>query len=417
MVVLLALLVGVAACTDDATTDAGGGPSDTVAPSADVDRAPVDPDAPVDSLVAGFNDAGFDLLRTLPVADDAVYSPLSVGHALLMARAAADDETGRAIDDAIGLPDGVDAHRAWNALDAALVASEGTAEALDGEPTPIVDLAGRLWPSTTAAPDQAWIDLLAAEHGAGVETIDTGAPDESRDRINAWVAEQTNDLIPELLPENFIDGNTVLVLTDAVYFKAQWRSIFGKYGEVVAPFTRLDGSTVDVTYLVDREQPGPRGRGGGFVGAELPYLGDDFALLLIVPEEGRFAEVRDRLSTDLLAEIDGAFTAGPYELHLPEWETATTIDLLPWLTDLGAAPGNYPGIGPGVFIDGAVHGADISVDEIGTEAAAATAIGFDESGAADPELVVAADKPYLYVVRHTPTGVVLFAGQVTDPTT
>ena len=138
-------------------------------------------------------------------------------------------------------------------------------------------------------------------------------------------------------------------------------------------------------------------------------------MLLIVPDEGRFEEIRERLSADLLAEVDAAFTTGPYELRMPEWETTTAIDLLGWLTDLDIAPGAYPGIGPGVFLDGAVHGADISVDEVGTEAAAATALGFEESGPPEPELVVAADQPFFYLVRHVDTGAVLFAGQVTDP--
>jgi serpin B len=102
---------------------------------------------------------------------------------------------------------------------------------------------------------------------------------------------------------------------------------------------------------------------------------------------------------------------------MPEWETTTAIDLLGWLKDLGIAPGAYPGIGPGVVLGGAVHGADISVDEAGTEAAAATALSFAVSAPAAPELVVAADQPFLYLVRHADTGAVLFAGQVTDPTT
>lgn len=139
-------------------------------------------------------------------------------------------------------------------------------------------------------------------------------------------------------------------------------------------------------------------------------------MLLIVPDDGRFDDVRRRLSTDLLAEIDATFTPGPYELRMPEWQTTTAIDFLGWLTDRDIAPGAYPGIGPGVFLDGAVHGADITVDEVGTEAAAATALGFEESGPPEPELVVAAERPFLYVVRHVDSGAVLFAGQVTDPT-
>ena len=417
MVLLVAAIV-VAACGANATDEdpvASGSTGSMVEQSAGLERAAVDPGAPVSTLVAGIGDAGFELMRSQPVEDNLVFSPLSIGHALLMAREAADGGTVAAIDAAFGLPDGIAAHDAWNALDAALVASNGTATAIDESESPIVTVADRLWPSASAAPDQVWIDLMATHHGAGVETIDVADAEGSRQRINSWVSDQTNELIPELLPSGFINPETVLVLTDAVYFKAQWQSIFGKYGPDDGPFTRLDGTEVDTSFLVDLEQPGPRGAGDGFVGAEIPYLGGDYAMLLVVPDEGRFEEMRQRLSVDLLAEIDATFTTGPYELRMPAWETTTAIDFLGWLTDLGVAPGAYPGIGPGVYLDGAIHGADISVDEVGTEAAAATALGFEESGPPEPELVVAADRPFFYLVRHLDTGAILFAGQVTDP--
>ena len=415
---LVVVAMVAAACGADATDGdsvVSGSTGSTVEPSDGLERAAVDPGAPVAALVAGFGDAGFELMRGQPLEENLVFSPLSIGHALLMAREAADGGTSAAIDNAFGLPNGLAAHDAWNALDAALVASNGTAVAIDETESPIVTIADRLWPSATATPDQGWIDLMATHHGAGVETIDVADGEGSRQRINGWVSDQTNELISELLPSGFITPNTVLVLTNAVYFKAQWRSIFGKYGPDIGPFTRLDGTKVDTSFLVDLEQPGPRGVGDGFVGAEIPYLGDDYTMLLVVPDEGRFEEIRKRLSVDLLAEIDATFTAGPYELRMPEWETTTTIDFLGWLTDLGIAPGAYPGIGPGVFLDGAIHGADITVDEVGTEAAAATALGFEESGPPEPELVVAADQPFFYLVRHVETGAMLFAGQVTDP--
>ena len=416
---LLAAVVLAAACGSETTSESSDGsrsPGSVVEPSADLERAAVDPDAPVQGLVEGFSDAGFELMRAQPLDENVVFSPLSIGHALLMAREAADETTAAAIDDTFGLPDGMSAHEAWNSLDTDLAASNGTAVAIDETASPIVTVADRLWPSTSATPDQAWIDLLATHHGADVETIDVTDGEGSRAQINGWVADQTNGLIPELLPAGFVDPNTVLVLTDTVYFKAQWRSIFGKYGPEDGRFTRLDGSELDVSYLVDLEQPGPRGVGDGYVGAEVPYLGDDYAMLLIVPDEGRFEELRERLSADLLAEIDATFTTGPYELRMPEWETTTAIDFLDWLAERDIAPGAFPGIGPGVFLDGAVHGADIAVDEIGTEAAAATALGFEESGPPEPELVVAAERPFFYLVRHLDTGAILFAGQVTDPT-
>ncbi len=388
----------------------------TVATSADTEPASLVADAPVPELVAGFTNAGFDLMRLQPVEDNLVFSPMSIGHALLMAAAAADEPTAAAISATFGTPDGMAAHDAWNSLSAAIEAANGTTTAMDDRPSPIVTLSDRLWPSTNANPDQEWVDLMASHHGADVELIDTTAPEVSRARINQWISEQTNELIPELLPPGFIDDGTVLVLTDTVYFKAQWRNVFGKYGPEQGEFTRLDGTTVQTTYLVDLQQPGVRGVGDGYVGAEVPYLGEDFAMTIIVPNQGRFDEIRQRLSAGLLDEIDTTFTTGPYELRMPEWETTTALDLLGWLTQQGIAPGNFPGIGPGVFLDGAVHGADVTVDDVGTEAAAATALGFDASGPPAPELLVAADKPFFYVIRHVDSGAVLFAGQVTDPT-
>jgi serpin B len=417
--ILVVLVMAAAGCSDDeepAGSGDGPGTSGTDVPAAlaiteGTDRSEPDSDAPVDALAAGLNDAGFDLLRTLPIEDNAVLSPSSIGHALLMARGAADQSTGAAIDAAFGLPEGLGAHQAWNAIDQQLT------DADESEEDVTVNLADRIWPQLGLEPDQAWVDLLATEHGADVQPLDLqGDPGTSRRAINEWVAEQTEDLIPELLPEGFITPSTILVLTDAVYLAARWQTPFGKYGTEDATFTRLDGSTVDVELMRELELSDLRGAGDGFVGAEIPYAGGELSMLVIVPDEGRFADVRDRLDQSLLDEIDATFTTGPYELLLPQWEDRSDIDLMAWLTGLGAAPGSYPGISPDAFLGAAVHGADIAVDDQGTVAAAATALGFEESGPPEPEMAVRADRPFVYVIRHRPSGLVLFAGQVTDPT-
>ncbi len=416
----LALTLLIASCGavtgNDTSSGSGSLTGSVVEPSAELARAPIMVDAKVEDLAAGFTNAGFDLMRTQPADTNLIFSPLSIGHALLMARGAADDATGVAIDDAFGLPKGMEAHDAWNTLDAAIAESNASQSAPDGSRTPVVTVSDRLWPSTAASPAQEWVDLMSTHHGADVETIDVRDPEASRTRINDWVSGQTKALIPELLPESFINSSTVLVLTDTIYFKADWQNIFGKYGPEPGSFTRLDGSMVDLSYMVDLEQSGIRGLGDGYSGAEIPYLGDDYAMLVIIPSEGRFDEVRKRLSQEFLTEIDNTFTTGPYELRMPKWETTSTINLSDWLTELSIAPGAYPGIGPGVFLAEAIHGADITVDENGTVAAAATALGFEESGPPDPEIVIAAERPFFYVVRHVESGAVLFAGQVIDPT-
>ncbi|MFP3915866.1 MAG: serpin family protein [Actinomycetota bacterium] len=396
------------------TTTATTGPAGEAVrlePSEGVERSRPDERAPVAELVAGFNDAGFQLMGDQAPGDNLVFSPLSIGHALLMARGAADEATGAAIDGLFSLPDGRAAHEAWNALDQAM------AHAAEAEEDLTLSVADRIWPDLDVEPDQGWIDLLASEHGASVEVLDLqGDPEGSRDTINAWVSDRTQELIPELLPEGFIDTNTLLVLTDAIYFEASWRRPFGKYPEEEGSFTTVGGSEVDVSFMHELELVAPRGEGDGFRGAEIPYVGGEYSMLVLVPEEGRFEEVRDRLGQDLLDEIDSSFTEADYELFLPKWDDHTDLDLMPWLEEAGAAPGSYPLIAPPAFLGGAVHGADISVDEEGTVAAAATGLAFEESAAPQPEFTLRADRPFLYLIRHRPSGAVLFAGQVTDPT-
>jgi serpin B len=379
-----------------------------VAPSAGVVRSPIAPDAPVAQLVAGFNDAGFDLWRTQPPDANLVFSPASIAHAMLMARAAADDATGAAIDAAFALPAGESAHAAWNSVDQQLAAAQSDQVT--------VRFADRIWPRADVVPDQGWVDLLASEHGADVETLDlAGDPDGSREVINQWVSDQTEALIPELLPEGLIDPSMVLVLTDAVYFAADWATPFGKYGTQPGTFTTLDGQQLDVEFMRELELADQRGLGDGFAAAEVPYTGNQFSMLVIVPDTGRFDEVRDRLDTEMLADLDATLTTGPYELLLPKWDVHTELDLIGRLTEIGAAPGSYPAISADAFLAAGVHAADITVDERGTVAAAATALAFPESGPPEPELTIAADKPFLYLIRHPSSGLVLFAGQVTNP--
>ena len=430
--VLLVVAVLAAACGDgdDTSSDPGPeGPTDgpepepttdqpspelvrTLAASSGLERAVPDPEAPTAELAAGLNQAGFDLWAGLGTDQNFVFSPMSIGHALLMAQPAAAEATAASISEALSLPDAATAHDAWNALDQQMAALAAAEDELT------LSIADAIFPRLDVQPDQAWIDLLTSHHGAEIEALDfSGAAEASRAHINDWISDRTEGLIPDLLPEGFVSPATVLVLADAVYLEAQWRTVFGKYGTETADFTRLDGSTVPVDFMRELELPGPRGAGADFVAGEIPYVGDGLSMLVIVPQKGAFDEVRSRLHAGtLVPEAEAVMEPGAWELWLPPWETTSELDLLPWLTQIGAAPGEYPGIAPGVFLGAAVHGADIAVDEWGTVAAAATALGFLESGPPQPSITVKADTPFLYLIRHVDSGLVLFAGQVVDPT-
>lgn len=211
-----------------------------------------------------------------------------------------------------------------------------------------------------------------------------------------------------------------MVLVNALYFKAKWQLPFGKYETEDAPFTRLDGSTVDVKLMHELELTGPAVATQMYAATEVPYEDPALSMLVIVPEPGQYTNVEARLDADLVAEIDAAAKGAAVELWLPRFSSDATVDLREVMEQelhvenvFGVA--GWEGIAPGVTLESAVHAADIRVDEQGTVAAAATALGFEESGPPQPEVTVRADRPFLYLIRHRPTGAVLFVGRVVDP--
>lgn len=341
-------------------------------------------------------------------------SPLSIGVAFGMADAGASGATADALTELFGFPvQGEDRWAAFNALEQSV-----TAEGGDG---PIVRLANRQFPEISFETVEGYDELLGRWFDAGIEPLPLQADSEaSRERINAWVAERTEDLIPDLLPAGFLNNNSVLV--NALYLEADWARPFGKYPTEDATLTRLDDSTVTVPLMHELEVTGPAVATDAYAGTELPYEGDELSMLVIVPETGRFEEVEARLSTGLVSEIDGAATSGAVKLYLPRFERSTNLDLRDILegqlgvTDLFGVAG-FEGIVPGITLEQAVHAADIAVDEVGTVAAATTALGFEERGPPEPDVTVRAERPFLYRIRHQPTGSVLFLRQLTDPAT
>jgi serpin B len=383
---------------------------------ADVPRAPAEPlgDA---SLTAGLNRFGFDFHRLLAASSpeqNIVFSPLSIGMAFGMADAGARGETAAQIEDVFHLPgSGKELHAAFNALDQALADA--------GKST--LRLANRMYPATGYPLVPDFVKTLGASYGAPLERLDFAADTEAaRERINGWVAERTERRIPELLPAGFVDPATVLVLVNALYLEAKWSQPFVESATENAPFAPPDGSSVDVPLMHNAQLAARYVDARGYQAVELPYGDGELSMLVVVPEEGRFADFERRFDPERLAGLEARLRRGIVDLSLPRWSASTSVDLLETLPKLGLelpfdqARADFTGISPNnPFVGAGVHAADIEVDEWGTVAAAATAIGFRESAAPTPDAVIRADRPFLYLIRHAETGAVLFLGRVVDP--
>lgn len=367
------------------------------------------PDAPVAAVVRGLDDFAFEFQRLVASeSENLAFSPVSIATAFAMAHAGASEQTQATLDAAFGFPDESGIHEAMNALLRALAAAE------DDDVTLAVANSG--WAQAGRPIGQPYLDTLASHYGVGLHTVDLqGDAEGSRAAINDWAAEETRDRIPELLPEGFVNPASVYVLVNTNYLKANWQQIFGKYPTEAEPFTHPDGSTVEVDMMHNAQLDGRYLVEDGLAVAELPYLGGQLVMRVLVPDD--LTALEQRLDASEWDRIETALTSGVVDLSLPKWDIDTSIDLADPLQELGVEipGGDYKGIAPGVFLGQAVHGANITVDEQGTEAAAGTALGFEESGTPPPDATIRADRPFLYAIVHQPTGLIVFTGHVADP--
>ncbi|CAN5701607.1 serpin family protein [soil metagenome] len=386
-----------------------------------VSRVPADAEAATEAARA-INDFGLDLYRRL-VADkdvNTVISPASIAIALSMARLGARGTTADEMDAVLhgllaGGPDAI------NSLDQALAARNREVRDAHGDRQQIVL---RIANAPFAQQDYGWhteyLDALAASFGAGMRTVDYHTnPEGAREQINRWVSEQTEERIPELLGPGTIDSATRLTLVNAIYLKAPWMQPFYEDATKPAPFHRLDGSSVDVPMMSGLAYHA-YAAGDGWQAVELPYAGEELAMLLILADD--LAAFTGRLDGAMLASITDALANEWVSLAMPLFETETSAELnddliavgMPTAFSSGGADFSGMTDQERLFIALVAHQANITVDEKGTEAAAATAVAMAGS-IPPPPTAMSLDHPFLFVLRDRTTGAVLFLGQIVDP--
>jgi len=423
--VLLALLLaaGASACGDDDpdgadTADSEAG--DVVMVEADLARAAPSPSAPVGQVVAGLDAFTMEAERIMAAetGGNTVLSPVSIGVAFAMVSAGADETTAAQIADVFGFPDQAALHESMNSLTTTL---DEANQAGDERGDVVLETVNDLWAQSGFEIEPAFLDTLAEQYGAGVPTTDFEAdPEAGRAAINDSVAEATRDRIPDLMPEGSVTEDTRAVVVNSIYFTAPWATEFSEDVTEPGPFHLADGSTVEVPMMHDSSLQARALVGDGYTAVELPYVGDDLAMLIVVPDETTsLDDVLAGLGDSGLGTVADGLSAATVDLTLPRWDTGEDTDLAPLLTELGLPipGGSLDGVAPDLEIGAAVHAADITVDEAGTEAAAATAVGMEVTSAPlEDEIVsVVADRPFLFAVRHVETGAPLFAGRVADP--
>ncbi len=384
-----------------------------------------------DELVRGNNAFAFDLYHALRHGEgNLFYSPFSISQALTMTSAGARGETQRQMADTLHhrLPQN-DLHPAFNALDRTLASRgkdpPGTPDQ-DGETGQYfrLNIANAIWGQEGYHFLPDFLDVLAEHYGAGMMAADfAGAPDESRVRINDWVAKETSGKVKDLLPPGIIDRSTRLVLTNAIYFNASWLWPFSPRDTEVRPF-HLDGGGMVMVPMMRETSKDFYGyaRGVGYQAVDLPYSWGELSMTILLPDEGGLEEFEGSLDSEMLDRIIDEIQIDYITLTMPLFEFESEFDLGATLAGMGmpdafGAGADFSGMtgSRDLWIRAVVHKAFVSVDEKGTEAAAATAVVMLESGVSKEPIAVTVDRPFIFLIRDTGTGAVLFLGRVSNP--
>jgi serpin B len=384
-------------------------------------------DSEVAAVVAGNTEFAYELFRTAAADGNNVFlSPYSVAAALTMTYAGARGTTAEEMANALMFGvDGDRIHTVRNELDLRVTTIPPAPPDDNREPMSI-EITNSLWGQYDYPFLEEFLTTLAENYDAGMNLVDFATDAEAaRVEINEWVEEQTRGRIIDLIPQGVIDSMTRLVLVNAIWFKASWAEQFNPEATADSTFHTLAGGESTVPFMNGGGMM-PYAAGDGFELLRIPYAGDA-AMVVVLPEEGRFDEIAAQLDSRFLDAASNSATTRDIDLAFPKFEFTSEFGLSKALQDMGmveafAAPSpdggaDFTGMTEQreLFIQDVVHQAFVSVDETGTEAAAATAVIVGLTSVADPPLLVKVDRPFIFMIEHSSTGELLFIGQVADP--
>lgn len=356
-----------------------------------------------------------DLLRHVRNGDGNVsVSPLSLALALSMLENGAAARTRSEIAATLGAGDLSLAQQnaGWHALNADLAEAAKTGSIQ-------LSTANSAWLQKGSSIRQPFLNALKTYYDTGVWTTDFAHNmPAALAAINAWTSQNTRGKITKLFDK--LDPSTLLVLANAVYFKAAWATPFEASDTHDARFITSNRSTITTKFL-NGVLDAPTAATPEYQAVQLPYAGGRFAALAVMPTAASLTDFTASLTAGGLSTIVDSLASGPVHLSLPKFSTRTTSQLNAPLAAMGMPTAftdaaDFSTMTPTkVSVSQVVQRVYLKVAEKGTEAAAATGIAVGMSAVAEPPRTLTFDHPFLFLIRDTTTGAILFASQITDP--
>jgi serpin B len=376
-------------------------------------------DESVKSVAKSVNDFSLDLYGKLRAKEEGniFFSPSSISTALSMTYAGARGKTAGEMKKTLCYTlDDAEHHKAMGGLARNLSKDKQGCK---------VSIANALWGQKGYEFLAEFLDKCRKNYDSGLNEVDfKNATEEARQTINAWVEDKTNDKIKDLIKPGLLNPMTRLVLTNAIHFKGTWKKQFKEADTKKEKFHLTAAKSEDADMMYQKEQMLNYHRGDGFQAVELPYSGEDVSMVIFLPDKvDGLADFEKKLTGDNY----GKWIAKLYKhkvdiLAIPRFKMTCEFGLGETLKEMGIPTAFGPAADfsgmtgdRDLFISEVVHKAFVDVNEEGTEAAAATAVVMEGKSARPRRTIFRADHPFLFVIRDTKTGTIMFMGRVLSP--
>ncbi|MHC4660582.1 MAG: serpin family protein [Planctomycetota bacterium] len=367
------------------------------------------------------NSLAFDIYGKLKGdSGNIFFSPVSISGCLSMAYAGAAGETAAGMKKALSIKSGgEDFFKGMTAIHAYM---NGKRE------KPELSMANALWLDKKYSFKNDYLEKMGECFGAEQKNMDfAGDPGGAVEEINEWVDENTRGKIKEILSEGAVNPETRLVLTNAVYFKGMFKVEFDPEDTRPGDFHVTQDKTTKANMMNMWDESFRYHENDELKVLCMPYKGaltDRFELIIILPKEGtELSVIEEKLSQENINKW--IYPVKPQEIErvsIPKFKMTYSTTLREHLESLGmesafdGKTADFSGIDgtQDLFISDVYHKAFVSVDEKGTEAAAATAAPMESEEKMDYKVFIA-DRPFIFMIFSRDTGAILFMGRILNP--
>jgi len=345
-------------------------------------------------------------------------SPLSIGMALAMTYNGAEGVTKTEMENVLGFEnaDSNSINNAYKNIYNNLLLYDEKVE---------LSLANSIWYKQELTVEETYKNIIENCYYGGINPINTSDP-ASKDIINSWVEEKTNDKIKDLV--KYVSPDDVMFLVNAIYFNGKWKYQFNKDDTYDGTFYKEDGSTVSCKIMALGESEINTNSTDDFMLVEMPYGDGLYNMVVLLPSTNKTVnDIIETLNTKLLDSLINTSTTRSIQIKMPKFKVEYEQKLNNVLKSIGMPTAfddqnaEFPHLFKEIkeikgylYISRVRHKAFVEVNEEGSEAAAATVVAITYDSIDIPETVML-NRPFIYFIRENTTGTILFAGKLIEP--